>query len=269
MLPVVRSCMLLAATITQGGINIKSGKKFGNIKFKNNFVLQSTFVMHDNISNNPLETLKEIRKVMQQSTRIFSLSGWSGIWAGSVALAGTAWIGYVLSDFGRSEMIALSDFDAGKPGYDARPNRAISADNLQVLFYSVLAIFVLAVIGAVFFSYAKSKKEGHAAGYNSVARKLLINMAIPIGTGAAFLLKFATEMNYHYFVPVSLAFYGLALINCSKYTFTEIKYLGLLEVLLGLLALFLMRWHLWIWGTGFGLLHIIYGILMWYKYDKR
>lgn len=231
--------------------------------------MQSAFVMQDNISNNPLEALKEIRKVMQQSARIFSLSGWSGIWAGSVALAGTLWIGYVLSDFGRSDMIELSDFDSSRILSHGGYSEVISETNLQVLFYSVLTVFILAVAGAVLFSYNKSRKSGHAATYNDVARKLLINMAIPIGTGAVFLLKFATEMHYHYFVPVSLAFYGLALINCSKYTFTEIKYLGLLEVLLGLLALVLMKWHLWIWGAGFGILHIIYGIMMWYKYDKK
>lgn len=231
-------------------------------------MLQSTFVMQDNISNNPLEALKEIRKVMQQSARIFSLSGWSGIWAGSVALLGMSWIGYVLSDFGRSEMTELSDFDISK-STGLVSGGQISEPHLRILFYSVLAVFVLAVLGAVFFSFNKSRREGHTAGYNDVARKLLINMAIPMGAGAVFLLKFATEMHYHYFVPVSLVFYGLALINCSKYTFTEIKYLGLLEVLLGLLALVLMKWHLWIWGMGFGVLHIVYGILMWHKYDKK
>lgn len=227
--------------------------------------------MQDDISNNPLESLKEIRKAMQQSSRIFSLSGLSGIWAGLVALAGTLWVGYILSSYGTMERIELGNFDVSRMVEDdTRYSPYLQIQTQQAaLLYSILGVFVLAVTGAVYFSYIKNKKQGYKVSYNQVAQKLLINLSIPIGAAAIICLKLLLDQNYQYLVPLSLVFYGLALINCSKYTFTEIKYLGLFEVLLGLVALLLMRWHLWIWAFGFGVLHIIYGILMWQKYDKQ
>lgn len=139
----------------------------------------------------------------------------------------------------------------------------------MLLLWSALVIFSVAVIGAVFFSYRKNKKNGFTTTNKEIIRKLLINIAIPVGTGAIFCLHFWYHNTNFYLVPLSLVFYGLALISCSKYTFTDIKYLGLLEVLLGIAALLLMKWHLIFWGLGFGVFHIVYGILMWYKYDRK
>ena len=66
-----------------------------------------------------------------------------------------------------------------------------------------------------------------------------------------------------------LIFYGLALINSSKYTFFEIRYLGIAEIVLGLIASVFVSSGLILWAAGFGLLHIIYGIIMYYKYERK
>ncbi len=231
--------------------------------------------MKDNISNNPLAALQEIKKVMQQSSRIFSLSGWSGVWAGVAGLAGACWFGFIKNNYGsqveynQTSISNAASQEEQQAFYEQAQRFFLDTAQKELLLWSAVALFVVAVLGAFFFSYRKNARQGFNGTYNQVARKLLINLAIPMFAGFVFCLHFLQYDGIAYLVPVSLVFYGLALINCSKYTFSDIKYLGLLEVLLGLAALVLMKWHLWIWGLGFGVLHIVYGILMWYKYDRK
>ena len=66
--------------------------------------------------------------------------------------------------------------------------------------------------------------------------------------------------------PLTLIFYGLALVNASKYTLTEIRSLGLIEIILGLIAFQFIGYGLLFWSIGFGLLHILYGLAMHIKY---
>jgi hypothetical protein len=66
-----------------------------------------------------------------------------------------------------------------------------------------------------------------------------------------------------------LIFYGMALLNGSKYTYHEIRALGILEVLLGLIASMNLGHGLLFWALGFGVLHIIYGVLVWYRHERK
>jgi general stress protein CsbA len=68
--------------------------------------------------------------------------------------------------------------------------------------------------------------------------------------------------------PATLVFYGLALVNASKYTIRDVRYLGLCEVALGLVASFMVGYGLVFWAIGFGVLHIFYGLAMYYKYER-
>ncbi|MES2397617.1 MAG: hypothetical protein V4549_16525 [Bacteroidota bacterium] len=68
--------------------------------------------------------------------------------------------------------------------------------------------------------------------------------------------------------PSSLLFYGLALINASKYTLNDIRYLGICEIVLGLIASLYIGYGLLFWAAGFGVLHIVYGAVMYYKYER-
>jgi hypothetical protein len=66
--------------------------------------------------------------------------------------------------------------------------------------------------------------------------------------------------------PLTLIFYGLALVNASKYTLSEVRWLGLTQILLGLAAAHFIGYGLVFWALGFGLVHILYGLVMHYKY---
>jgi len=74
---------------------------------------------------------------------------------------------------------------------------------------------------------------------------------------------------YGMVTPSCLIFYGLALINGSKYTVSEVRYLGYLELVLGIVNLWATRYGLYFWAAGFGVLHILYGIVMWNKYERN
>lgn len=225
--------------------------------------------------NNPLAALQDIKKYMQQSSRVLSLSGWSGIWAGGVAILGTLYFNFIYSNYGdlteyNTHSYTYIDHASISPS-DIEEYQRFFLDSAQQdqLLFTALLVFVVAVIGAIFFTYNKNRKKGIQQGFNEIVKKLIINLAIPILAGGAFCLHFFCTEQFYYLAPCSLVFYGLALINCSKYTFTQIKYLGLLEVILGIMALFLMKYHIILWALGFGVLHIVYGIFMWYKYDRK
>src|SRR5690606_34874751 len=130
--------------------------------------------MNDSISNNPLEALQEIKKVMQQSSRIFSLSGWSGIWAGIVALLGSLWFWWVHNNYGNivERDTALSISNVPHSAINLQPLYRFYLDTAQkqLLIWSALVIFVVAIAGAIFFSYKKNLKKGYAVNYNEVAK---------------------------------------------------------------------------------------------------
>ncbi|MBA3986010.1 MAG: hypothetical protein H0X63_05435, partial [Flavobacteriales bacterium] len=75
----------------------------------------------------------------------------------------------------------------------------------------------------------------------------------------------------HYGLTASLMliFYGLALINASKYTLGNIKYLGYAQITIGLICAAFPGYGFWFWVLGFGLFHIIYGALMYVQEKKK
>lgn len=210
------------------------------------FVFQSTFMPNEE-QHTSLETLQEIRSIMDRSARFITLSGWSGIWAGITALA--------------AALLAQKWINVA-----VKWHYAYDRLRLQLLVLA-LVVFVIALAGAFLFTYRKTKKN-HQPMWNAASRQLLLHGAIPLLAGAVFSLCFLYNGDDLYIAPSCLVFYGLALINASKYTLSDIRYLGLLEVILACICLFYPAYGLYFWAAGFGILHILYGLVMWKKYDK-
>ena len=200
-----------------------------------------------------IDTLQEIRSIMNRSSRFLSLSGWSGIWAGCVALIGA--------------FIARLWISAYYVAYDTRNSYSITAfvSLRNRLFILGIIVLVLAILGGYLFTFRKSKQEGESI-WNPVTKKLLIKLFIPILAGGAFVIAFLFNSEWMYITAACLVFYGLALINAAKYTVSDIHYLGVCEVALGCISLFVPNYGLYFWALGFGVLHIFYGIIMWVKY---
>lgn len=208
---------------------------------------------------NHLETLSEIRSLMERSSRFISLSGLSGVFAGIFALIG-AGAAYVYLDL---------DLFSEKPYYKG----ALEADGslnwhfISFFFIDALAVLILSLFFGVYFSTRKAKKQGLKI-WDSTSTRLAYNLFIPLATGGIFCLMLLYHGYFVMIAPATLIFYGLALLNASKYTLNDIRYLGISEILLGLIASFWVGYALLFWSIGFGILHIFYGMIMYFKYER-
>ncbi len=209
--------------------------------------------------NEHLENLSEIRSLMERSSRFISLSGLSGVAAGLFALLGAAMV-YVylgVTPFAHKRLYYVIAESADKWEMDYKTFFLLDA----------ALVLLLAVAGAIFFTTRKAKRKGQKI-WDPLSRRLLISMAIPLATGGLFCLGLLYHDLFGLVAPATLVFYGLACINASKYTLHDIRHLGLMEVVLGIFALFNVGFGLEFWALGFGVLHIVYGILMYYKYER-
>ncbi len=194
-------------------------------------------------SEKHLQDIEEIKQMMERSSRFISLSGWSGISAGILALLGTL-LAFI---FMRTQTnTALKTF----------------------LVADALIILVLALSSSLYFSWRKARRQG-ATLWSPVTKKLAISMAIQLLTGGIYSIILFTQGQIHLIAGTTLIFYGLALINAGRFTNHEAVILGIAEIVLGIAATIWFTSGLWLWGTGFGLFHIVYGISLYHKYDRR
>ncbi len=198
-----------------------------------------------------IEDLKEIKEMMNRSSKFISLSGMSGIAAGVIALI-AAW-------FAHSMIYASLSME-----YTAQPGSEGITFKLLVL---ACATIIAAVLAGVFFTKRKAKKLNQPL-WDAQTRLLLINLAIPLVTGGLLCLLLLQQGLIGLLAPFTLIFYGLALVNASKYTFKEVGTLGMVEIVLGLVAMLFIGYGLFFWAFGFGILHIVYGIFMQSKYGS-
>lgn len=203
-----------------------------------------------------LEAIQDIKRMMERSSRFISLSGYSGISAGICALVG-AWLAHPYVFGYRNQLINTQASLSSGPGVLLN----------MWLFWIAAGTFVAALLSAFFFTYFKSKKEGIPI-WGNAARRLMVNVGLPLLVGAIFLFKLFQFGTFGLIAPGCLLFYGLALINAGKYTLAEIRYLGLCEIILGIASLGMVGYGLYFWAIGFGVLHIAYGLYMWNKYDR-
>ena len=199
-----------------------------------------------------LQDLTEIRSLMERSSRFISLSGLSGVFAGTFALIG-AYVAYdrILQD-NPSEFLNLLE--------NVSLLRFIVIDGILVLTFSLIFAF--------YFTARHAKKKGLRL-WDNTSKRLLVNMAVPLVAGGFFCLILLQHAP-HLIDSGTLVFYGLALINASKYTYDDVKYLGYIEVVLGLACGLMNEWRigLMFWALGFGVLHIAYGVIMYRKYES-
>lgn len=203
----------------------------------------------------PQETLTEIRHLMERSSRFMSLSGFSGIMAGVYAILGAAAAYYYTS---APELLNQRGYEFTTTG---------DRDRLFFLLADAAVVLVLAVGTGIWLTTRKAKKDGNSL-LDAAAKKLIINLAIPLVAGGIFCVGLLYHGDLLFVVPAMLTFYGLALVHASKYTRDDVRSLGMTEIALGLISLFIAGYGLLLWTIGFGVLHIVYGTYMYLKYEK-
>ena len=206
-------------------------------------------------SDQHLEDIQVIRKIMEESSRFLSLSGLSGIFAGFLGIAGAVAARMIVTKIAAPDDWYMKPFASGPEGL--RP--------WLPLFIVMGVVLILAFSGAVLFSSRKARKSGHTA-WTPVTRRMLVSLLIPLGTGGLFILLTAGTIPAGVTVASSLIFYGLAVVSAGKFTFGEIHWLGVLEVIAGLVCILLPQYSIIIWAMGFGVIHIAYGLFMHLRY---
>jgi hypothetical protein len=195
--------------------------------------------------SNSIDDIKAIRKIMEDSSRFLSLSGLSGIFPGLIAIAGALVAYFFILDSG---------------------NIRETATVIWPLIADALTVLLLSMLFAFYFSIKKAKKDGKKI-MTPISKRLLINLFIPLAAGGIFVVVLLLQNYTQLIIPSFLIFYGLALVNAGKFTFGEIYYLGILEIITGLISAFVSDWGLIFWIFGFGILHIIYGLSVYRKYE--
>src|SRR5690606_6230548 len=193
--------------------------------------------------------IKAIRQMMEQSSRFLSLSGLSGILIGVYAIIGA----YI------ANVILKGNLPSG---YQTSFNNNIV---LQLVVLAVI-VLVVSILTVIILTYRKTIRDGHKI-LNKGTRLLVLNLAVPLLSGGILTGIFIAHGLYVTIAPALLVFYGLALVNASKFTRQEIYYMGLCQIAIGIIAAFLPGYSLILWAFGFGVIHIFYGTIMHFRYD--
>ncbi len=197
--------------------------------------------------------IESIRELMERSVKFLSLSGLSGILAGVYALTGAAVAYFIIQDPNNTSSYSYRTME--------------EAPVIFKLLVIALLVLIISLITGCLLASAKAKKLGLKV-WDATSKRLTVNLAIPLITGGLFILILLINGYYGVAAPACLVFYGLALINASQNLFDEVRYLGYCEIILGLVSALLPGYGLFFWAGGFGVLHIIYGAVMFKKYDR-
>jgi len=211
-----------------------------------------------------LEALQDIKRIMERSSRFISLSGWSGVAAGLCALVG-AWVAKSRIENYRGGGTISGPVEQDRMDDYAHGLRSTLSFELLVI---AGVVFIAAVTLAFLFTYIRSRKANLPI-WSPTARRLMWNTLVPLVVGGIVVLNILDRGQYFLIAPLCLIFYGLALLNGSKYTLGEVKYLGYGQIILGLLNLWEPGYGLVFWAIGFGMLHIVYGVVMWWKHERK
>jgi hypothetical protein len=199
-----------------------------------------------------LKELKEIRSLMERSSSFLSLSGLSGISAGITGLAAGVLLQIITGPY-------------------LDPEKGLTDETRNSIVITNILILVITLITAIALAYYFSRRKALSKGefvLDKSAKNLAINMLIPLITGGVFCILMLIQGIDFLIYPSMLIFFGLALVSGSKYTLNEIKWLGLCQIILGLAAVIFYEHALIFWTAGFGLLNIIYGIVMYKRHDR-
>lgn len=209
-------------------------------------------------TNKYLNDITEIKNIMNRSSRFISLSGLSGVLAGIYALIGAVFAYMKLKDS------SVTNYE----NFSGRTSSLSGSTVISDLTLIAIAVLAAAIITGFIMTLKKSKKSGEKI-WDSTSKRLVFNFAIPLVVGGLFCLVLMQQGMAGLVAPATLIFYGLACVNASKYTMGDVRYMGIAFIIIGLISTQFIGYGLYFWALGFGVCHILYGSLMYYKYDRN
>ncbi|WP_432671387.1 hypothetical protein [Flavobacterium sp. SM2513] len=205
-------------------------------------------------ANKYLNDISEIKNMMNRSSRFISLSGLSGILAGIYSLIG-AYLAYQTIYFDGAELGAYKSL-------------VISEFAVYKLLVIAAGVVFLSIVSGIFLTVRKAKLHGEKI-WDQSSQRLVINFLIPLITGGILILFLIEKEQFSLIAPLTLIFYGLACVNASKYTLGDVRYLGITLLILAFISLWFIEYGLLFWSLGFGVCHIFYGSVMYFKYERK
>ena len=196
-----------------------------------------------------LKDISEIKNLMNKSSRFISLSGLSGIFAGIYALLGAGFAYWLVNTYSSGKLY-------------------LTGDIFTLILLDLVLVFVLSVTTAIFLTTQKAKKNGEPY-WDATTKKLITSFLIPLIAGGLYIFIILSQGKYGQTGALMLIFYGIALYNASKHTLSYVKYLGFTEIILGLISAIYPGLGFWFWVIGFGFMHILYGSLMYFEYERK
>lgn len=199
-----------------------------------------------------INDLSEIRSMMERSSKFLSVSGLSGIFAGIYALIG-AYVAYAVFDFNPQQI---------------QDDRFVAANfSLMKIIALALGVMILSVATLLLLFYKKSLKRQERF-WTPTAKLFALNITVPLLAGGCLILILLANGLIGLMAPATLLFYGLGLFSVSNFTYNEIRSLGLIQIVLGLLGAYFIEYSVLLWAIGFGGGHIGYGIYLYYRYER-
>lgn len=200
-------------------------------------------------NKNYLEDISQIKNLMAESSKFLVFTtGLSGFFSGLFAILGMIYI-YVLADG------------------DVNDIEQLTVNYRSTVAVVLIIILALSTLVTVIFTRRNAKSQGQNP-WNPIAKKMVFNFYTVGVLGAVYLLILFFQEKYDTIVELMLVFYGMALLNGSKYTFDQVKLLAYIQIALGLACSFFDSYDFWFWVAGFGLVNLIYGGIMYFGYGK-
>jgi hypothetical protein len=196
-----------------------------------------------------IQSVNEIKELMERSSKFVSLSGLTGILVGIYSLIGS-WAAIRILDL--QEM----------------PSDDTTSMRLKSIVLLAAGVLIASILTAFLVSCYKSGKSNRKL-FNKLTYRIIWNLSVPLATGGLFCIALLYHGHYGLVSSAMLLFYGMSLINVSKYTFSNVAWLGYSFVILGILDCFFEGHSLIFWSLGFGVFHIIYGILFYLLYERN
>lgn len=193
-----------------------------------------------------INTLSEIHEMMARSSKFLSLSGLSCAVVGVFALCASCLANFIIQ-------------------YPQCPHYQ------KVTILTVLALFLLCLSLLTIFIFSKKKADKNHLSFklDKTVRMMLWNFALPLLVGGFLCLALIYQGHYGLTSSFMLIFYGLALINLSNFTFSSIKYMGYMQLILGICDFCAVNYSLLFWSLGFGVCHIVYGLVFYIKFERK
>ncbi len=189
---------------------------------------------------------------MQQNSTSFSSSGWSGILLGIYGLLAVYMVYTMTNSYGD-----------GFEGFAALP---IVLLEIGIIVLTVITILI-SLITLRIRAKRRSKKNNRKL-WSPFSKKLRFHTLIPLLFFIIVLVIIANKGYYSSITPLLLFLYGIFLLNLSRFSSGNLKYLSIAEIILAVVAYFIYDKEILFLGLGFGIFHIFYGLFTFGKNKK-